>query len=231
MPVLLVIGSGPGISHATAARFGREGYSVALFSRTRAHAEEGARRLAELGVTARGYGVDAADEGQLIRSIHRVREELGAISSVLFTAFGNSSVTDVTNTKPADVISPFQLGVMALLAVVQGTIDDLRSADRAAILAATGAIGDDEPEANRFATYAGLDGLALESAGKSKLLGLLSQRLDAEGIHVGEVVINGTIKGSPYATASAIDPARIAEEFWAMTQSRTTHRVHIGETA
>lgn len=40
MSVLIVFGYGPGISHATAERFGREGYSLALVGRN-------AERLAE----------------------------------------------------------------------------------------------------------------------------------------------------------------------------------------
>ena len=231
MPVLLVIGSGPGISHATAARFGREGYSIALFSRTRIHVTDGVSRLAELGVTAQGYTADATDGNQLRACLNQARQELGPVSTVLFTAFGNSGVSDIMSATPEDALSPFRLSVAGLLSVVHATIDDLRVADNPAILAANGAVGEDDPRADRFATYAGLDGVALESAAKTKLLGLLAQRLESDGIHVGEIVINGTIQGSPYATPTAIDPARIADEFWTMTRARNTHRVHLDETA
>jgi NAD(P)-dependent dehydrogenase (short-subunit alcohol dehydrogenase family) len=45
MGALIVFGYGPGISHATAERFGREGYSLALVGRSAERLAEGASRL------------------------------------------------------------------------------------------------------------------------------------------------------------------------------------------
>ena len=42
-------------------------------------------------------------------------------------------------------------------------------------------------------------GLALANAAKHKLVGLLAERLKADGVYVGEVMIAGAVKGTPYA--------------------------------
>jgi len=53
MGALIVFGYGPGISHATAERFGREGYCLALVGRNAGSLAEGASRLKASGFDAR----------------------------------------------------------------------------------------------------------------------------------------------------------------------------------
>ncbi len=61
MAALIVFGYGPGISHATAERFGRQGYSLALAGRNAERLAEGASRLKASGFDAHAYRSDAAD--------------------------------------------------------------------------------------------------------------------------------------------------------------------------
>lgn len=231
MPVLLIVGSGPGISFATAARFGAAGYTVALVGRDADRLDAVAARLSDAGIEARGYVGDATDAGEIRSIVAAVRQDLGAITVVLFTAFGTASVRNVLTVDPVVALDPFRLGVVGLLTTVQASLDDLRSQAGAAIIVATGAVGENIAEINQFATHADLDGLALEAAGKSKLLGLLAERLRDDDVYVGEIVINGTVLGSPYASPTAIDPARVADLFWSMTGARDTSRSFLAEVS
>jgi NAD(P)-dependent dehydrogenase (short-subunit alcohol dehydrogenase family) len=52
MSLLIVFGYGPGISHATALRFGREGFTLALVGRDAGRLADGVARL-------RGEGLEA----------------------------------------------------------------------------------------------------------------------------------------------------------------------------
>ena len=83
MSLLVIVGYGPGISHATAERFGREGYSVALVARNNDRLVEGVERLAASGVDARAYQADASDLTSLRRAIADIRRDFGTISAVL----------------------------------------------------------------------------------------------------------------------------------------------------
>ena len=65
MSTIAIIGAGPGLGQATARRFGREGFSVALISRAQAHVDELARQLTGDGITARGYAADVRDPQRL----------------------------------------------------------------------------------------------------------------------------------------------------------------------
>jgi len=70
-------------------------------------------------------------------------------------------------------------------------------------------------------------GVALANAAKNKLAGLLAQRLKRDGVYVGEVMIYGSVKGTPTESGGAIDPSATAEKFWKLYQSRSDLRAEI----
>jgi len=56
---------------------------------------------------------------------------------------------------------------------------------------------------------------------------LLSQRLKEDGVYVGEVMIAGTIQGTPWDTGSSIDPKIVADQFWELYQARGEIRTRV----
>ena len=71
--------------------------------------------------------------------------------------------------------------------------------------------------------------VGLENAARSKLVGILAERLREFGVYVGEVTIAGSVKGTATATSTAIDPSAIAETFWSLTQTRDKIRTRMVE--
>jgi NADP-dependent 3-hydroxy acid dehydrogenase YdfG len=224
MPLLLVVGYGPGISHATAERFGREGYAIALIGRTRDRVEDGALRLQQLGIDTHAYVSDASDLAQITATIAAVRETQGPVGAVLWTAPRNAGVTDVLSTRPDQISRVFAVGVEGLLAVVQATLDDLRTVPGAAVLVANGGAGDQSAAAEQMAAAYNIDGTALEAAAKSKLVGILAERLRADGIYVGEVIIASAVRTVASPPETGNDPRAIADRFWSMAIQRDTVR-------
>ncbi|MEU8709206.1 SDR family NAD(P)-dependent oxidoreductase [Streptomyces sp. NPDC048565] len=229
MGVLIVFGYGPGISHATAERFGREGYSLALVARNAERLDEGVARLKADGIDAVAYRSDARDPEMIRQTVSRVRKDLGTVSAVLWTAFRSGGVTDVLATRPEDVARVFDVGIIGLLTCVQEVLDDLRSSPGAAVLVANGSVGEHSSESDAFTKLLGIDGVALENAAKSKLVGVLAERLRDSGVHVGEVTIAGSVKGTPTASPTAIEPSLIAETFWSLVRDRDRTRVRMTE--
>jgi NAD(P)-dependent dehydrogenase (short-subunit alcohol dehydrogenase family) len=229
MGALIVFGYGPGISHATAERFGREGYSLALAGRNAERLAEGASRLKASGFDARAYQSDAADLAMIRQTVSGIRNDLGPVSAVLWTAFRSGGVTDVLSARPENIERVFDIGVAGLLACVQEVLDDLKSAPGAAILVANGAVGENTSQADGFAKLLGIDGVGLENAAKSKLVGILAERLREFDVYVGEVTIAGSVKRTATATPTAIDPSAIAETFWSLTRTRDKTRVRMTE--
>lgn len=229
MPLLVVIGYGPGNGHAIAERFGREGWTIALVGRHTERLQDGVEQLAAVGVTARAFTGDAGDPASLHATLTSIRDDLGPVTAVALTAYRNVVVDDVLAADPGTVAHVFDIGVTGLLTAVQTTLDDLRAADSASVLVVNGALGLQDDTIDEYAVSFGGDGVALECSAKTKLVGLLAARLRAEDIYVGEIVINGSVKGSPYAGLTAIDPADIADRLWRMAEERTEVHVHIAE--
>ena len=229
MPLLVVIGYGPGNGHAIAREFGGRGWSVAIIGRDAGRLDTGVAELGAAGVSARPFVCDASDPASLRGALERVRSELGPGTELALTAYRSVVVDDVLATDPERVAHIFDIGVTGLLTAVQATRDDLRAAGTGAVLVVNGALGLQDDAIDAYAVSFGGDGVALECTAKTKLVGLLAARLREEGVYVGEVVINGSVKGSPHAGPTAIDPADIARRLWTMAEERTEVHVHIAE--
>jgi NAD(P)-dependent dehydrogenase (short-subunit alcohol dehydrogenase family) len=225
--VLMVVGYGPGISHAVAERFAREGYAVALVARSSQRAEEAVTHFGMAGVAAAAYQADASDPEAIRRAVASVQADLGPISAVLWTAFRSGDIKNVLVSAPEDIGHVFDIGVAGLVACVQAVLEDLKSSVGASILVANGALGEHTTESDRYAKYLDNDGVALENSAKSKLVGILAERLREFDIYVGEVTIAGSVAGTATTDPSAIQPERIADQFWSLTQERDRTRVRM----
>ena len=115
MPLLVVIGYGPGNGHAIAHRFGREGWSIALIGRRAERLNAGVAHLGAAGVTVRGFVGDAGDPASLRATLQSIRAELGPVSAIALTAYRNVVVDDVLTAPPATVAHVFDIGVAGLL--------------------------------------------------------------------------------------------------------------------
>lgn len=85
MPVIAIIGAGPGLGAAVARRFGREGFSVALISRDQSKLDAMAAELGLAGVTAKGYSADVRVPAELEDALGRAAADLGAISVLQYS--------------------------------------------------------------------------------------------------------------------------------------------------
>jgi NADP-dependent 3-hydroxy acid dehydrogenase YdfG len=82
--VIAVLGAGPGLGLSMAHRFGREGFAVALVSRSDTRHSNYLASLAEAGITARGYVADVTDEDQVGAVLKRITAEVGEVDTVYF---------------------------------------------------------------------------------------------------------------------------------------------------
>lgn len=73
------IGSGPGMSFSTAARFAREGFQIVLSSRNCTNAKELADGLKRKGLRAEGRTVDSSDPESLTSLIADVQRRFGSV--------------------------------------------------------------------------------------------------------------------------------------------------------
>ena len=225
---IVVVGFGPGISTAVAEKFGAEDFSVALVARNQGRLDTGVQALKAKGVEAAAFAADASDPDAIRAALGKARAALGPITAIHWNAFSGGDVGDLLTTDPAGVKNVFDVAIVGLLAAVQESLPDLKNAGNGAILVTNGAFGVIDPQVDALATNLKTVGVALANAAKHKLVGLLSARLKDDGVYVGEVMVAGAVKGTPYASGGGgIESAAIADKFWALYQARGEIRAQI----
>jgi NAD(P)-dependent dehydrogenase (short-subunit alcohol dehydrogenase family) len=225
---ILVVGFGPGISTAVAERFGAAGFSVAIVARNEERLAAGVQALKAKGLDAAAFPADASDPASIRAAIGKARAALGPITVIHWNAYGGAEAGDLMTTDPATVRGVFDVAVVGLLAAVQEALPDLKSTDRGAVLVTNGAFGENTPQIDAYATSLKVMGLALANAAKHKLVGLLAQRLKADGVYVGEVMVAGIIKGSAWDNnAGTIESTAVASQFWDLYEARGEIRARV----
>ena len=227
---IVVVGFGPGISAAVARKFGAEGFSVALVARNEARLAAGVAALEAAGITAAAFPADAGNPDAIATAIREAMAALGPVSVLHWNAFGGGperEAGDLLTVNPAAVRGVFDIAVAGLLAAVQAALFDLKRAGDGAVLVTNGAFADTTPQMDQYAVSLKSMGVALANAAKYKLVGLLSARLQEEGVYVGEVMIAGTIQGTAWDTGDSIDPKIVADKFWELYQARDEVRARI----
>ena len=111
-------------------------------------------------------------------------------------------------------------------------LSDLREAKDGAVLVTNGAAGEIDPQMDAFVTGSNASGLklmgvAVANAAKDKLVSMLAQRLEDDGVYVGQVTIAGTIKGTAWDSPDSIDPSDVADKFWQLYQDRSELRARM----
>jgi len=219
-PTILVCGHGPGISDAVARRFGREGHPVAIVARSADRLAAAAAALTAEGITARAFPCDLGDPVAVRALVADVHGALGPIGVVHWNAY-RGGAGDLLTAEVAELRGVLDVGVIGMVAAVQAALVDLTAA-RGAVLVTGGGLAFYDPKVDAMATSWGSMGLAIAKAAQHKTAGLLHAKLAPVGVYVGEVIVTGLVKGTAFDRGQAtLEPAAIADRFWALAQART----------
>ncbi|WNV73854.1 SDR family oxidoreductase [Geodermatophilus sp. DSM 44513] len=213
MTTIAIVGAGRGLGAAVARRFGREGFDVALLSRSQERVDALAGDLGAEGLTARGFAADVRDRGALSTALDRVAETLGPVEVLQYSPIPSpGSLRPVLDTTPEDLAAALEFSVHGPVTAVTRVLPGMRALGRGTVLLVNG--GSAARPNPRVA------GTSIAFAGESAYGQLLHEALAAEGVHVGQLVIPGAITpGHPRK-----DPAVLADTLWAMHTGRDGFR-------
>src|SRR5206468_684828 len=100
MPVIAILGAGPGMGLAIAKTFGAHGYRVALLSRHPATQEPFVTELARHGIISAAFRADARDRESIASGLAAVKQRFGSIDVLEFSPFDRTlpmpSATELT---------------------------------------------------------------------------------------------------------------------------------------
>ena len=213
MTTIAIVGAGPGLGAAVARRFGREGFAVALLSRSQERVDALAADLAGAGVTARGFVADVRDPRSLESALETAADVLGAIEVLQYSPIPQRDfMRPVLDTTPADLVGPIEFSVRGPVTAVRQVLPGMRQLGRGTILFVNGGTAV-RPHPDRAGT-------SIAFAGESAYGQMLHDALGADGIHVAQLIIPGAIAaGHP-----KFDPDVLAQALWRIHQGSTDFR-------
>ncbi|MBZ2195525.1 SDR family NAD(P)-dependent oxidoreductase [Occultella gossypii] len=216
MTSIAIIGAGPGLGFAAAHRFGREGFAVALISRTKDKVDEMARALAVDGIEAGGYAADVRDRGALTSALESAAAELGTIEVLQYSPVPSREfLRPVLETTVEDLAAATEFSILAPAAAVSQVLPGMAELGRGTILLVNGSSA-----ANPNGNVAGTStAFAAESAYGT----MLHEALAPQGIHVGQLIIPGAIGGGDPLFA----PDALADRLWSIHSGRGPFRTTV----
>jgi short-subunit dehydrogenase len=203
---IAIVGAGPGNGMAIARKFGREGFSVGLISRSAGNGLM-VSKLKDDGVSATEIQADAADPKSIAAAVLQVEAELAPIDTLVFNAAA-ATFQPVMNLSVEHLISDFTVGVASALSAAQAIAPAMIARGTGTIIFTGGG----------FASYPipQLASLGIQKAAIRNLAQSLASEFTSQGIRVGTITILGIVKpGTPF------DPDKIAERFWALRNDRS----------
>lgn len=216
MPLLAIIGAGPGLGLALARRFGREGFEIALLARHQRAIDQLSATLADESISARGYAADVTDPNSLAEALRAIERDLGPIDVLEYSpapagpdshALAPVRATDLTINAVAPQVAFYLYGGIT---AVQAVLPQMRRRRNGTILVTTGVSAGPT-------LYPQYGSVATASAALRNWVLNLNEALFAEGVYVAHISIAAWIgRGGPDS-----DPDRIAEQYWILYRERT----------
>ncbi|WP_420111119.1 SDR family NAD(P)-dependent oxidoreductase, partial [Pseudactinotalea sp.] len=209
MNTFAIIGAGPGLGQATARRFGRAGFAVALISRTQANVDALAAELTADGITARGYAANARDPHALRAALDAAAADLGPIEVLQYSPVpAREFMKPVLETTADDMLGPVEQSVYGPVIAVQHVLPGLRELGRGTILLINGGSAV-RPNGN-------VTGTSIAFAGESAYGQMLHDALASANIHVAQLIIPRGIGGGE----PDHEPDALAERIFSLHRDR-----------
>lgn len=217
MALLTIIGAGPGLGAATARRFAREGFAVALISRSPDRLDDLRDELTATGVSAHSFAADVTDSTALRTALRSVADELGPIEVLQYSpAPPPTFLRPVLETDIDDLRAATEFSIIAPATAVQAVLPSMEQLGRGTILLVNGASA---------ATPNGkVAGTSIAFAGESAYGVMLHQALAPRNIHVGQLIVPGAIGGGDPLFA----PDALADRLWRIHTERGPLRTTVG---
>ena len=219
MSTIAIVGAGPGLGAAVAARFGREGFAVALLARDEAKLARLADDLAAQQITAGAYPADVHDRERLSAALASAARELGPVEVLQYSPVPRRDfLRPVLETSVDDLAAATEFSILAPAAAIAAVLTGMRELGRGTVLLVNGS--------SAATPNSKVAGTSVAFAGESAYGAMLHAALAPANVHVGQLIIPGAIgRGDPlYA------PEALAERLWNIHTRRGSFRTTVDAT-
>jgi short-subunit dehydrogenase len=222
---IALFGAGSGLGASLAARFGREGYRVALVARRAQALEAHVSELANKGIEAASFTADLTDLAGIPELVRSIEAHFGSIDVAVYAPapahFAFVPAADLDGPTLQTMTGMFTYAPIQIAhSVLQG---QLSRGDGAIVI--VGGV-------TALVPIPGMSGAGPAQAAARNYVYTLNAELAPKGLYAGTVAIGALIKRSAgFAAATSdgveldprfpvIDPDEIAEEIWTLVTKR-----------
>ncbi|MEO8684492.1 MAG: SDR family NAD(P)-dependent oxidoreductase [Devosia sp.] len=222
---IAIFGAGAGLGASVAARFGREGYKVALIARGPASLDLLKGKLAEQGIEAYSFPADLTDLANIPSLVKTIESQLGTIDVALFSPIsGTAYFVPAAELEASYLQSISPLLTWAPIEVAHALMPSMRSRGNGAFIVADGL--------SAVIPMAGMSGPGPAFAATRNYIMTLHNEVQADGVfagmlHVGAMIENSTGMAAALAAGMKLDPSfpvvdpdRLADEVWSLASER-----------
>ena len=221
---IALFGAGTGLGASVAARFGREGYKVALIARSAASLDVLKGKLAEQGIEAFNFPADLTDLANIPSLVQAIETQLGSIDVALFSPISTSTYfVPAVDLEASYLQSILPLLTFAPIELARALIPGMRARGKGAFIVADGTSGI-TPRPQR-------SGPGPAFAATRNYIMTLHDELQTDGVfagmlHVGAMIENSTgmaaarAAGMKLDSFPVVDPDMLADEVWRLVSER-----------
>jgi NAD(P)-dependent dehydrogenase (short-subunit alcohol dehydrogenase family) len=204
-PVCAVCGIGPKNGASFARRFSKEGYAVALLSRSTDYSEKLASELGD----AKAYACDVTDEAAVEKAFAAVKSDLGDVDVLVFNA-GSGTWGNIEDLDAAAFEKSWRVNALGCFLTAKRVIPAMidRGAGNIVVVGATASLRG-KPFTTAFAPA---------KAAQRSLAQAMARHLGPKGIHVSLMIIDGMIDKPSGDEIKTLDPDDIAEAAFQLTR-------------
>ncbi|SMQ71319.1 SDR family NAD(P)-dependent oxidoreductase [Agreia sp. VKM Ac-1783] len=215
MPLITIIGAGPGLGLEIARAFGQKGFDVALVARDQSKLDALAHTLAGEGIRAHGFTADVSEPATITNALRSIREALGPIDVLEFSPADRTlESVDALDVTMENLQPQIDFYIGGAVTAVGAVLPDMIASNTGTILVTTGG--------GSLAPTPARGNINIAAAGLRNWTLNLNSALADTGVYVALVAITALIGGGrPDA-----EPAVIAKEYVKLYAERRDAELH-----
>ncbi|WP_157250271.1 SDR family NAD(P)-dependent oxidoreductase [Nonomuraea typhae] len=216
---IIILGAGPGLGMSMAHRFGREGFAVALVSRTGVRHGAYRAELSRAGIEAGAHVADVTDR----KALETALAEIGDADVVYYGPAAEVRMAPLVGAEPGELTRVLEATIEPAATVAAAVLPRMLERRHGTLLFAGGLSG-------RYPMPM-LGTLAPASAALRMYVLTLAESLKEHGIHAATLTIGGLIERGDIHTANphlvmeggTLNPDDIADTAWDLYRARESH--------
>jgi NAD(P)-dependent dehydrogenase (short-subunit alcohol dehydrogenase family) len=179
-PVCVIVGVGPGNGAAFARKFARQGYQIALISRSKSVSEPLAAELKN----AKAYAGDITDATSVANTFELIHTEMGEIDTLIYNA-GAGVWRNIEEISIEDFEQSWRVNALGALLATKQVIPSMKNKRQGNIIF----VGATASKRGNIQTAA----FAPAKAAQKSLAESMARHLGSFGIHVALLIIDGVV--------------------------------------